>query len=356
MDGCYAAGDRVGRPVDGFQGWDVEYSRNDGTRPLWIREWGDQVDNWTDQQGSVRLAREWGEMGMLIQTERHLGALDGIYGALSKPVVPGAARAAGADLWAGIDYYRGYHHQPFYGSPLDLFRLPKFDYYLFQSQRPAQKTTMNAGSGPMVFIANFATFQSPMTVTVFSNCEEVRLSQNGKEVATQKPDDGYKLPHPPFTFHLGQFSESRSMLFASGIAKPGTRIGAVKAEGLIGGEVVAVHELKAPGVPTQLKMVVDDCGRELTADGSDWVRVHAHVCDSRGTTYPYGDDAITFTVTGEGELIGGKSGLTNPVCAAAGIATALIRATTTAGAITVEASAFGLKPTTIEVVSRRFEI
>lgn len=54
---CYAAGDRIRKPVPGFTGWDVEYSYNDGSRPLWIREWGDHVDNWTDQQGSARTPR-----------------------------------------------------------------------------------------------------------------------------------------------------------------------------------------------------------------------------------------------------------------------------------------------------------
>jgi beta-galactosidase len=50
------------------------------------------------------------------------------------------------------------------------------------------------------------------------------------------------------------------MLFARGFAKPGTPIGNVKAEGLVGGAVVATHELSAPGVPTQLRLVLDDCG------------------------------------------------------------------------------------------------
>jgi beta-galactosidase len=341
--GCYAAGDHVMKPVAGFPGWDVEYSRNDGSKPLWVREWGDQVDNWTDQQGSVRIAREWGETPMLVQAARHLEALDGIYAKLEAPLEAHTARAAGADLWAGIDYYRGYHHQPFYGSPLDLFRLPKFDYYLFQSQRPADVKTSRYGSGPMVFIANFATFQSPTTVTVFSNCEQVRLTQNGKPIAIQKPDAGYHIPHPPFTFRLEQFSDLHSMLFATGVAKPGTPIGSVKAEGLIGGAVAATHELSAPGVQTQLKLVLDDCGRPLTADGSDWIRIYAHVCDARGTTYPYGDDEITFEVSGEGSLIGSAEILANPMRALAGIATALIRSTARAGEIHVRASAFGLK-------------
>ena len=350
---CYTAGDRLTRPVANFHGWDVEYSRNDGSKPLWIREWGDQVDNWTDQQGSVRVPRAWGETPMLVQSSRHLQALDGIYEKVDAPLEPGEARAAGADLWAGIDYYRGYHHQPFYGSPLDLFRLPKFDFYLFQSQRPASAKASYAGSGPMIFIANFATFQSPTTVTVFSNCEQVRLTQNGKEVATQKPDAGYHLPHPPFTFHLSQFSELHTMLFASGVAKPGTAIGNVKAEGLIGGTVVAVHEISAPGVPTQVKLVLDDCGLPMVADGADWVRVYAHVCDERGSTYPFGEDEVTFKVSGEGQIIGDAKILANPMRAQGGIATGLVQASTRAGEITVEASAFGLRSATLHFTSRK---
>ena len=353
VEDCYAAGDRLTRAVDGFHGWDVEYSRNDGSKPLWIREWGDQVDNWTDQQGSARVPRDWGETPMLVQSSRHLQALDGIYAKLDAPLEPGNARIAGADLWAGIDYYRGYSHQPFYGSPLDLFRLPKFDYYLFQSQRPADPKASYAGSGPMVFIANFATFQSPTTVTVYSNCEQVRLTQNGKEVATQKPDSGYHLPHPPFTFRLEQFSELHSMLFASGVAKPGTAIGNVKAEGLIGNAVVAVHEISAPGVPAQLKLVVDDCGLSMVADGADWVRVYAHVCDERGTTYPCGEDEVTFRVSGEGKMIGDSAILANPMRAQAGIAAGLVQTTTRPGKITVEASAFGLKSATVNFTSQK---
>ena len=351
VEGCYAAGDRLTHPVAGFHGWDVEYSRNDGSKPLWIREWGDQVDNWTDQQGSVRVPRDWGETPMLVQASRHLEALDEIYAKLSGPLKPGAARAAGADLWAGIDYYRGYHHQPFYGSPLDLFRLPKFDYYLFQSQRPADLKVSQAGSGPMIFIANFASFQSPTTVTVFSNCEQVRLLQNGKVVAMQQPDQGYHLPHPPFTFRLEQFSELHSMLFATGVAKPGTMIGTVRAEGLIGGAVVASHEISAPGVPNKLSLVVDG-GQPLVSDGADWIRIYAHICDARGTTYPYGEDEITFLVSGEGTSIGDVALLANPMRAQAGIATALVQATTRAGTITVEAQAFGLKPAVIQLSSR----
>jgi beta-galactosidase len=340
----YASGDPITRgPVEGFRGWDLEYGsggavrgqQQEPSKPSWIREWGDQVDNWSDQQGRVRVARSWGETPMLVQAGSHLRSLDNIYG--------GSKRLSGADLWAGIDAFRGYHHQPFLGAPLDMFRIPKFDYYMFQSQRPPDIKPIRLGSGPMIFIANFASFHSPSGVTVFSNCEQVRLLQNGKEVATQEPDSGYKVPHPPFSFKVGDFSTARTMLFSNGVAPSGTEIGELRAEGLIGGKVVATHLLHSPGEPKSIQLIVDTCGRDPIADGSDWVRIYAHVCDARGTTYPYADDVVTFSVSGNGSLIGDEKIFANPVRAEAGIATNLVRMTRTPGPVIVRASAPGLK-------------
>jgi beta-galactosidase len=344
---CYTAGDPIHKPVAGFNGWDVSYLEDgqiDHSTPGWIREWGDQVDNWSDQQGRVRVSREWGETPMLVQATTHLMSLDRIYSSPSKP--------AGADLWAGIDAYRGYHHQPFLGGPLDLFRLPKFDYFMFQSQRQSSVTAAKVGSGPMVFVANFASFHSPSVVTVFSNCEQVRLYHNGKEVSTQAPDSGYRIPHPPFSFKVGEFSSERTMLFASGVAPSGTEIGELRAEGLIGGKVVASHLVYSPGEPKSVQLRLDTCGRDPVADGADWVRVYAHICDERGTTYPYADDLVTFSVSGQGSLIGEDKIFSNPVRAEAGIATGLVRTTRVAGLVTVQASVPGLKWATLQFESK----
>jgi beta-galactosidase len=354
--GCYAAGNHFIKPVRGFDGWDVEYSYNDGTKPRWLREWGDKVDNWTDQQGPSRVARGWGEVAMLEQASWHLQNLNHNYSDLSGQLTPGNARLSGADLWAGIDYYRGYNYQPFYGGPLGLFRLPTFDYFLFRSQQPIGLNIPDVESEPMIFIANFATFESPKTVVVFSNCEEVRLYQNGKKLAVQKPDPGYHIPHPPFTFDVEQFSETHSMLFSTGVARPGTKIGDIKVEGLIGGKVVASHERLTPGVPTHIQLKVDYCGRDLVADGADWIRVYAHICDARGMTYPYADDLVTFTVNGEGSLIEDARIRANPVRADAGIAPALIRATKLPGRIVVQASAFGLQSSKVKIYSKQLSM
>lgn len=118
------------------------------------------------------------------------------------------------------------------------------------------------------------------------------------------------------------------------------------------GKVVATHIVHSPGVPTHLELTVDYAGRDLVADGADWIRVYARICDSRGTTYPYGDDMVSFGVDGPGAIIGDATIGANPMRAEAGIATALVRATNVPGTITVRAEAFGLKTGSAPIESK----
>ncbi len=344
--GCFVAGDgEIGHAGSFIE---VTWSRDPVTgKPFWAREWGDSVDNWTDQQGRVRVARGWGEVPLLTQALNHALKLDTML--RNAGGGPRATRLAGAGLWAGIDCYRGYHHQPFLGGPLDLFRLPKFDYYFFQSQRDPAAQLPGLDSGPMVFIANYGTPYSPATVTVFSNCEEVRFYEGGKLVATQKPDPGYVLDHPPFTFKAHATDTERSTYYMNNEIGANAEYSyhfttaAYRVEGLIGGQVVATHEVKAPGVMRRIVLEVDRAGKELVADGGDWIRVYARICDGAGTLCPLADDLVTFSVEGEGSIIGDAAIGANPVHAEAGIATALIRSSHRPGTIRVRATAFGLK-------------
>lgn len=344
-DQCFTAGDgeigHAGKFID------VVWSRDPVKgKPFWGREWGDSVDDWGSQQGRVRIARGWGETPLITQAVNHAIKLDAMLRAAGGG--PAVTQLSGAGLWAGIDCQRGYHHQPFLGGPLDLFRLPKFDYYFFQSQRDPQIKVPGIDNGPMVFIANYASAYSPATITIFSNCEEVRFSENGKVTATQKPDAGYVVAHPPFTFKARIEKTEKTTYYMTNDNAANSEAGyhyqpaEYKAEGLIGGQVVATHIIRAPGVMRQIKLEVDYAGRGLIADGGDWIRVHAKVCDGRGTVHPFADDLVTFSVEGEGEIIGDATIGANPVKAEAGIATALIRATKKPGKITVRATAFGL--------------
>jgi beta-galactosidase len=347
-DQCFTAGDREpGFSQDPAAGWEVEYLHNDASKPYWIREWGDHVDNWSDQQSRSRVPRAWGETPMLIQARSHAMRLEEIMsGRYANAPERDAKRLCGACLWAAIDCQRGYHHQPFFGGVLDLFRLPKFNYYLFQSQRPPKIHVPGLEDGPMIFIANFATFLSPTTVTVFSNCDEVRLLLDGREIGCKKPDPKFAIAHPPFTFEVECFAFEQSTMYMTGVARVEKPPVELIAQGIINGKVVATHVVRPPGVAKKLMLQPDLGGRDLAADGSDWLRVYARICDARGTVCPFADDLIEFRVEGEGKLIG-----VNSVPAEAGIATALVQATPRAGEITVRATAFGLEPGQVAIRS-----
>jgi beta-galactosidase len=353
-DQCFTAGDHESDVYT----WDVEYLHNNGSKPAWIREWGDQVDNWTDQQSRSRVPRGWGETPLFIQARSHAARLEEILGGRSNHAKPEEVeRLAGACLWAGIDCQRGYHRQPFYGGVLDLFRLPKFNYYFFKSQTNPGIRVPGLDDGPMVFIANFATFLSPTSVAVFTICEEVRLTLDGREIGRKGPDAGSALEHPPINFEVCCFAQEQSTMYMTGVVKVEPPPIELIAEGIIGGKVVATHRVCPPGVARSLVLRVDLCGRDLLADGSDWVRVYANICDARGTLCPFADDSVEFTIETDADdaarIVGNAQIGANPVRAEAGIATALVQAGRNPGRITVTASAFGLASGSIDIISKK---
>lgn len=139
------------------------------------REFGDNVDDWNSHNSNSRVHRSWGESPMLQQAV-HYASPAYPYTCLETLYASQLAHVGGT-LWHAFDHQRGYHPQPFYGGIMDAFRQPKMSYYMFMAQRPFDKLDkLPAESGPMVYIANEMTPFSPEDVTVYSNCEEVRLT------------------------------------------------------------------------------------------------------------------------------------------------------------------------------------
>ena len=85
---------------------------------------------------------------------------------------------------------------------MDAFRQPKYSYYMFQAQRSPQKSDLIAETGPMVYIAHAMTPFSPKDVTVYSNCDEVRLTvfKEGKQYHFKKEKREKGMPSPVITF------------------------------------------------------------------------------------------------------------------------------------------------------------
>ena len=110
--------------------------------------------------------------------------------------------------WVMFDYNRGYADDIEASGIMSLFRLPKYSYYFYQSQRDPEEKSPLYESGPMVYIASEWNEKSSTDIRVFSNAEEVELWLNGTLIAKQTPSENKfstQLPHPPFEFSLNKF-------------------------------------------------------------------------------------------------------------------------------------------------------
>ena len=321
-------------------GFDFYYGAAADGKNSFTREYGDQVDNWTSQNSLVRINREWGEEPLLSQLLTRVNGLATVY---SSP-----PQRLGAALWAGIDHQRGYHPDPIRGGLLDLYRIPRYAYYLFKSQYDPTFKLPGIATGPMVHIAHELTQLSAGDVIVLTNCEEVRLTWLGKVVATQKPEASYQaLPHPPVIF--------KNVFNFRGLGL-GSRLNTSQmemvAEGLIGGQVAVREVRKYPERSSGVKLELDDAGIGVTADGSDFVPVRAYIVDNKGIPKVLDSSYVTFAVTGPASIIGDGSTHANPMKAEFGIATVLIRAGNTPGEIHVRATCKGYTPDELSFESK----
>ena len=204
------------------------------------------------------------------------------------------------------------------------------------SQRSPEKSDLVADNGPMIYIAHELTPFSPEDVTVYSNCDEVRLTvfKGGKKYVYKKDPDHKGMPSPIITFEDAfHFMEWKAM------ARAGKQNDAyLLAEGLIGGKVVATHKRYPSGQPDRITLRLDNEGVPLKADGSDVVTVVAEIVDKRGTVKRLNNSVIRFSIEGEGRLVGENVAGNNPVEVVWGSAPVLVQSTAKVGKVKVVAT------------------
>ena len=265
---------------------------------------------------------------MLIQSQH--------YADVYKTVNAQSSQVVGGCLWHAFDHQRGYHPDPFYGGIMDAFRQPKYSYYMFMSQRDTVKQSSTAASGPMVYIAHAMTPFSPKDVTVYSNCEEVRLTvfKDGKTVTYKKDNQQKSIPSPIITFeNVFDFMDCKRMARAK---KQDDAF--MLAEGLMNGKVVATSKIYPAERANRIRLRLDNEGVNLIANGSDMVTVVAEIVDKRGTVKRLNNHSIQFSIEGEGTLIGDESVGANPRSVNWGTAPILVQSTPKAGKIRLTAS------------------
>ena len=226
-------------------------------------------------------------------------------------------KAFSDSYWVMYDYNRGYHDDIEYSGLMDIYRLPKFAYYFYQSQSDIDDRAV-------VKIATYWNEKSKKDIKVFSNADEVEFYLNDNLVAKQKPDSDKNttnLKHPPFTFKMNQFV-------------PGT----LRAVGFIDGKKIGEDSIETPQKATNLKVWIDESGKAPTAGQSDVIFLYIAAIDDNGTVNPDFTETITLNIDGNVKVMN----LAN-LEAEAGIATAVLRLGNVEETISVSASSKTLK-------------
>ncbi len=293
-----------------------------GNRKIFIAEYGDweyyaqnagfnqkEFSNLKEEERTSRQLRAFGEKRLLQQATNFQEASNS--NRKGKNTI-------GEANWLQFDYTRGYSPDIESSGISDIFRIPKFAFYFYQSQRSPKQKKGNLFQGPMVKIASYWNELSPLNLTVFSNCDEIALYLNDSLIAKQKPlvnEISDQLSHPPFVFQLSKFEA-----------------GELKAIGYINNEKVASDIVRTAGKATNYKLHYDVSGKEINPTQTDVVFLYANVVDKKGTIVTEDSHKITFTISkGNAEIIG-----ENPICSEAGIATVLLKTSSLNKRIVVE--------------------
>lgn len=330
----------VSENYDVVYGWPGDDEKADKPKQcIFTREFGEYVDDWYAHNNLNRASRSWGEKPQLTQALSLAKTTEEMYRTTGQFI--------GGAQWHPFDHQRGYHPDPYWGGIYDAFRQPKTAFYMFASQNPAT---------PLVHIAHEMTQFSDADVTVFSNCDSVRLSIYDGEKSWTLPVKGIKdsklansTPdfaainanyHQPVIFkNVWDFWEARNYSYTQ---KNWQKVN-MKAEGIIDGKVVCEDVRMPSRRSTKLRLRLDQptqgigtlTDKPLVADGSDFVVVICEVTDDSGHVRRLAKENIVFSVEGEGEIIGDASINANPRAVEWGSAPVLIRSTRKAGKIKI---------------------
>lgn len=305
---------------------------------LFTREWGDNVDNWSAHNSPSRASIAWGEIPQLIQA-MHYANPPYKYDCWEM-FYETPKQLLGGCLWHSFDTQRGYHPDPFYGGIVDFFRQPKFSYELFKSQQSANSPyVQQEEKDPYnLFIANIMSPFSPADVTVYTNCDSVKLIAYGKDSMTLAPDQSLKMPHPMLVFkNVFHFMDIKDLTHEKLMASD-PDWSSLMAIGYANGKEVIRVTRKPAKRPSKLKLVTDLEGRKPLADGNFIIPVFAEMQDENGLIQRLNESLVHFSVKGEGLLIGKDLPGINPHKIIWGTAPALVRTTLKAGTIEVIAS------------------
>jgi len=249
----------------------------------------------------------------------------------------GNPRVSGAIGWCAFDYNT---HREFgsgdricYHGVMDIFRLPKFAAYFYESQ-------LSPDIRPVLRAATYWTMGDRSgggndPLWVFGNCDEIEVYIGSQLHGRFQPDRETfpHLPHPPFQVTGLQMHMTWGKEFSD-----------LRIVGYRNGQAVSEVLHDSSGLPSALVLTPADT--ELRADGADMTWLWFKIVDRYGNRLPYATQVVSFELEGPGELIG-----ENPFALVGGQAGLLVKAGREPGTITIRARTQRLEPAsaTIEV-------
>ncbi|MDO5447820.1 MAG: glycoside hydrolase family 2 TIM barrel-domain containing protein [Prevotellaceae bacterium] len=303
-------------------GWPEDVANADvpTDKCIFTREFGEMVDDWYAHNCLNRAPRFWGEKAMLTAAL----SLSKTYSEMFTP----SRQFIGGCQWHPFDHQRGYHPDPYFGGIYDVFRQPKYQLAAFKAKNLVDST-------PYLYIAHEMTQFSDEDVVVFTNCDSVRLTfLEGQKTETQVTVSNGVAPQEPIVFRgFWNFWDARECSYKQ---RNWQKVSLV-AEGYKDGKIVCTEKKMPSRRSTKLRLYVDSLGKELTADGSDFIVVVAEVTDDNGNVRRLAKESVVFTIEGEGRIIGDASIGANPRLVEWGSAPILVQATDKPGKITITA-------------------
>ena len=351
----------AGKPM-----WQMEYNRDEGIRRYWD-EWSYPYHKEGEgplYRGERAVAYNHNQDGLAVENVVRWNEYWIARPGQGKRVNSGGAKIIFSD---SNTHARGEKNYRTSGD-VDAMRIPKDSYFAHQVMWDGWVDTekdhtyivghWNYGSEELrVKSEESAAAKTPVVkpVYVVSTGDEVELFLNGKSLGKSKQSDTFL-----FTFENIQYQP-----------------GKLEAISRKGGKEVSRYAIETVGKPVALKMHWVEAPETFRADGSDIRIAEIEAVDKNGQRHPLAHDMVTFNVTGNGEYLGGISGVvseeekamnaaaqpategeitsegghskdTNGVLSKelmleAGVIRVMVRSTTTAGNITLTAESSGYK-------------
>lgn len=250
--------------------------------------------------------------------------------------VKNCASCAGLFVWSGFDFlgepvpYTSWPSRSSYYGIIDLAGFPKDVYYMYQSEWTEK---------PVLHLLPHWNWRPKDTVDVvayYSQADDVELFLNGQSLGIQKKPAGklharWRVPYAP---------------------------GALKAVSRRNGQAVLSTEIHTAGPAAAITLQADR--NAIEADGNDLSFITARVTDARGIPVPDAAHHISFTIEGPAVIAGTDNGYqaglepfpSHGRNAWKGKCLVILRSKEKSGSIRLKATAEGLPPATITILSR----